>query len=351
MGRAENKAERLLQIVQLLLAHPEGLQQAEIARRIDVNRSTVTRYLPALGKFSVYEMDDGRLAVNRDMYETKVALTLHEALAIHLAARLLATRVDKHNRYAASALRKLGSALEPLAPFISQHLIASADVMDDAGQRYDPVYMDVLKTLTQAWSMGRVVHLWHQHTDGKIYEYDFAPYFIEPYAIGQTSHVIGLREPPGKVRVFKIERIRRIEITKRSYTIPETFDPRELLSDAWGIWFTDNDPVKVILHFHSNVAQRVQETLWHRSQEIDVQPDGSLIWQAIIAEPQEMLPWIRGWGGDVTVLAPESLQQALVGETRRMAMNYGWEVHRPQEGASESVGDDPDRFFNDFFGG
>ncbi len=31
MKRAANKAERLLQLEQLLLAHPEGLTQAEIA--------------------------------------------------------------------------------------------------------------------------------------------------------------------------------------------------------------------------------------------------------------------------------------------------------------------------------
>jgi len=48
MERATGKAERLLQIESLLLAHPDGLTQAEIARRIGVNRSTVYRYLPDL---------------------------------------------------------------------------------------------------------------------------------------------------------------------------------------------------------------------------------------------------------------------------------------------------------------
>jgi len=48
MERATGKAERLLQIEALLLEHPEGLSQAEIARRIGVNRSTVYRYLPDL---------------------------------------------------------------------------------------------------------------------------------------------------------------------------------------------------------------------------------------------------------------------------------------------------------------
>ena len=41
--RWSKKSDRLLQLEQLLLAHPEGLRRAELARRMGVNRSTVTR--------------------------------------------------------------------------------------------------------------------------------------------------------------------------------------------------------------------------------------------------------------------------------------------------------------------
>jgi CRISPR-associated endonuclease/helicase Cas3 len=155
-----------------------------------------------------------------------------------------------------------------------------------------------------------------------VYEYDFAPYFIEPYAVGQTTHVIGWREPPGAVRTFKLERIQRIELTPQPYTIPEDFDPHEKLADAWGIWYTEAEPVEVVLRFHPRVAHRVRETRWHRNEQTEEQPDGSLIWQAQVAEPQEMLPWIRGWGADVEVLAPGELREALIKEARRIALLY-----------------------------
>ncbi len=45
MNRDEEKAQRLLRIEKLLWAHPEGLTRAEIARRLNVNRSTITKYL------------------------------------------------------------------------------------------------------------------------------------------------------------------------------------------------------------------------------------------------------------------------------------------------------------------
>ncbi len=323
MERAANKAERLLQIEALLLAHPEGLTQAEIARRLGVNRSTINRYLPDLNRFCIYETDDGRLAIDRDHYLMNVRLTLHEAMAFHLAARLMATHADKQNPHAAAALRKLGLALEKLAPRIAEHLKASAGVMEDEAQRHDPVYLNVLETLTRAWSDGKVAHVWHRMEDGRVFEYDFAPYFIEPYAVGKTTHAIGWREPPGALRTFKLERIQRAELTGASYIIPADFDPREKLADAWGIWYTDEEPVEVVLKFHPRVAQRVRETRWHRNEWIEERADGSLLWRAHVAEPQEMLPWIRGWGADVEVVEPPEMREALVRETRRMARVYG----------------------------
>lgn len=323
MERATGKAERLLQIEALLLEYPDGLSQAEIARRLGVNRSTVYRYLPDLtARFSVYETDDGRLVIDRDHYLMNVRLTLHESMALHLAARLMATRTDKQNPHAAAALRKLGLALEKLAPRVSQHLKASASVMEDQAQRYDPVYLHVLETLTRAWSDDRVAHLWHRMPDGRVFDYDFAPYFIEPYAVGQTTHVIGWRDPPGAIRTFKLERIQRIELTDREYTIPEDFDPREKLADAWGIWYTEEEPVEVVLKFHPRVTHRVRETQWHRSEQVTEQSDGFVLWRARVAEPQEMVPWIRGWGPDCEVLAPQWLREEIVKDMRRAAEVY-----------------------------
>ena len=45
MKRAEGKAARINQIEKLLWSHPEGLSRTEIARRIGVNRSVITKYL------------------------------------------------------------------------------------------------------------------------------------------------------------------------------------------------------------------------------------------------------------------------------------------------------------------
>ncbi len=349
MSRSTKKSERMHQILLLLLEHPEGLPVRELARRLGVHRATIHRDLDDLSReYPVYNVD-GRWFVRREAFRVQVPLNLHEAMALYLAVRMMATRTDKHNPHAAAALRHLARALESVAHRVAAFIRLSAEVMEQTeGRRQDPRYLEVLETLTRAWAEGRKVKVWHRHeATRRVYEYTFAPYFIEPYPIGQTAHVIGYREPPGKLRTFKIERIEKAELLPERYTIPEDFDPREILRDAWGIWFTDKEPVEVVLRFHPRVANRVLETVWHPSQQTDYDDQGWLLWRAKVAEPQEMLPWIRGWGADVEVLAPDDLRRWLRAESRVMAERYGWSVGpTAQEGPPS-----PEDTFDLLFGG
>ena len=322
MKSAETKASRLLQIETLLYEHPEGLTQAELARRLGVNRSTIYRNLPDVDA-PIYE-DSKRLYLDRSQYLIHVSFTLHEALSIHLACRLLVADLDRQNPHAASALRKLSIALDRRAPHISQHLARSADQIDEEAQWQDPNYLHILETLTFAWAEGHKVSIgYHKEEDEPIRQFTFSPYYIEPSAVGRSTYVFGLREPPGELRTFKIERISRVDLLGDMYRIPKDFDPQHLLAYAWGIWYTDNEPVEVVLKFSQRVARRVRETRWHRTEQVSEQKDGSLIWRGLIAEPQEMVPWIRGWGSDVEVLEPANLRAQLVGEVSRMEEIYG----------------------------
>jgi CRISPR-associated endonuclease/helicase Cas3 len=91
----------------------------------------------------------------------------------------------------------------------------------------------------------------------------------------------------------------------------------------------------------------VRETQWHRSEQVEDQPDGSLIWRARVAEPQEMVPWIRGWGGDCEVVEPKELRDRMAGESRQMAEIYGWCVNRGSAAESDTL----DKTFASYFGG
>jgi len=317
MKPADTKSTRLTQIELLLLDHPEGLTQADIARALGVHRSTILRNLADMDA-PIYE-ENGRLFMDRQSYLVNVHFTLHEALSVHLASRLLATALDRQNPHAATALRKLGLALDRLAPHIAHHLARSADSVVEGVQRQDTSYLRNLEALTVGWAEGRKVKLWYRpFGDEPENIHILAVYFIEPGAVGRSTYVFGPTNPDGQMRTFKVERILRVELLNDHYNVPTDFEPLELLSGAWGIWFTGGAPVEVVLHFSQRVAARVGETRWHRSEQTSVKPDGSLLWRAWIDAPQEMMPWIRSWGSDVEVVAPKSLRDVMAEEARRM---------------------------------
>lgn len=323
--RGDSPLHRVLDILNYLAMHPEGVTRNDLAREFSVSRHTIYRDLVKVEQIAPISTTwDGKLYIDRKDFLVNVHFSLHEAMAIHLATRMLVTRMDRRNRHAASALDKLSKAIENLAPPISQQMAFSAKSLRSEDQWEDRTYIQALETLTQALAEGKKVRISHRReTTGETSEYIIAPYFIEPYAIGQTTYLIGLNEARGELWKLKIERIEKVELLKDTYVLPADFDPQAQLEDAWGIWFTGNEPVEVVLKFSLSVAKRVKESRWHRSQQIEVQLDGGLVWRAWIAEPKEMMPWIRSWGAEVEVLEPAQLRAEISKDARKMGQLYG----------------------------
>lgn len=324
MISALTKSERLMQLEQMLLAHPSGLRRSEIARRLGVHRSTVARYVTELtGCLPLTEADDGLIGINRELYLSNIRLTIHESLSLYLACRLMTDRTDRFNPHAAAALRKLGQSLHAFAPTIGQHIVAEADRVESARTRRDPAYLSVLETLTRGWSAGRLVKLVHHsvHRNADC-PYLFAVYLIVPYAVGQSIQVIGRCQGEAHLRTLRVDRIVEASLTREPYKPPAEEALTASLADAWGIWYSEAEPVEVVLRFSKQVACRVRETVWHPSQRMADLPDGRLLWRARIAEPREMFPWIRGWGADVEVMEPPELRERMAAEAEAMARMY-----------------------------
>ena len=148
------------------------------------------------------------------------------------------------------------------------------------------------------------------------------PYQVEPYSDGNSLHVIGYSPKKEKILSFKFENITEITLTDEKYTIPEDFDVDIFFREAWGIWIKDNEAEAVELLFSEKVKKRVCATVWHRCEEREEREDGFLIWRCRISAPEEMIPWIRGWGSDVEVLKPEWLRYYFPGGNNYPGLKY-----------------------------
>ncbi len=324
-SKAMSRAERLRHVEELLYhAPPAGLTMIEIAQQCGVERSTIWKDIRALEDDRVPICEsEGRYGILRDQYLPAVRLNLHEATALFLAARLLTRYADSHHPHVARAIEKLANVM-PRDSSMQRHMIQAARVV--RSRRELPELTRVLERLTEAWAERKRVRLWEKPKENKpVVERLYEPYFLEPSGVGYSLYVMGYDHLRRDIRTFKIDRLARVEPTEEPFTMPTDFDPYTYLHNAWGVnWGSGSQPVEVRLQFPpGRVADRVRESEWHYSQKREDLPNGGCILSVTVGSTLEMKPWIRQWGKDCEVLAPEDLRREIAEEMREAARNYG----------------------------
>ena len=318
-----DRLARMLRVVTVLRGHPEGIRPAEIARRVDVATRTVYRDLTALETevgVAVWS-ENGLWGVVDAEFLPPLKLTLDEAMAVVLSARLMVRYADKYDPDLAAAFEKLEGVL-PSA--LAEHDERTLDVL--AQHPRDAAFSDRVHRLTRAWAERRVVTLEYEPArygpESAARQAVVRPYLIEPSLQTHALYLIGWDETRDALRTFKIERIRDVALTPRTFEPPEPGTLERALRGAWDI-IADQPSTKVVLRFAPSVATRVLETTWHPTQRVEVADDGSLTWRATVAGTIEIRLWILSWGDEVEVLEPEGLRKDVAQTHRRAADVHG----------------------------
>ncbi|MCA9955504.1 MAG: transcriptional regulator [Ardenticatenaceae bacterium] len=316
MTRLASRTSRLRRIEELLLLTPDGMRAVDLADKLEVDRRTVYRDVDFLCDQGLpIWQKDGRFGMNRTRYLTTVHLSFHEAIALTLAGLLLARTIDERNPHVTSALRKLAITL-PNA--ISPHLKRAADRVQtlNDGQRQ----VAVLEALAEGWGTGRKVRVGYRSPrSGQLRERVIAPYALEPTPSG--IYVIGHDDWAKDIRTFKLDRLESATLLSRSFTVPEAFDLESHLASGWRI-MAGSEITDVVLRFTPEVTPHIYERQWHPTQKLEKTEDGGCLLSVQVAQPQEMQPFIRSWGAQVEVLAPDWLRAQIGQELQQAAAQY-----------------------------
>lgn len=318
MSRGMSRADRLREMERLYLLH--AFSDIEMAERLGVDRATVWKDRTALeGECPFTQPEPGRWRIDRTKYLSNLRLNLQESLSLYLAARRASRQTRSAPQHAARALEKLAVTLHQ--PMTERLVKAAAALFTQAAQTERTA---VLETITCAWVEGIKVRITYRALRAhKPLSHVVSPYLIEPSLWSDGAYVIGYSDVTNEVTPFKIERVEHAALTTEPFVIPEAFDEQALLKFAWGIWYGEGEPVTVKLRFApGEAARRVQESIWHPTQQIEPCDDGGCVWLAEVAEWHEMVPWVRGWGADVEVLEPRELRSEIVESAHRAAQLY-----------------------------
>lgn len=311
---------RLSQIQHFLHKNPRGLTTHELAELCGVCVRTIQRDLHTLEielKIPLTQSGD-RFSILDGYVLPPLSFNLFETMAVFLSTRLSLRQADENNPHVINALSKIANTL----PLPAKEQL-EAGIHFIKSKKVDPEYVKIFENVALAWITQRQMRIQYQSLQSdQVKDWLVEPYFVDMTGVGYSSYVIGHAKREGKegIITFKLDRIKKAEITENGFEIPPDTNIEGLLSLSWGVMWGEDAKVK--LRFSPNVTRRVKESVWHPSQQIEDLPDGGCILSLRVGSILEITPWIRGWGPDVEVLEPESLREQFIEWTKGLNKIY-----------------------------
>lgn len=325
------RADRL--VATLLLLQSRGRATAgEIARELEVSVATARRDLEALSSAGVpvYPQPGrgGGWSLVGGSRTDLTGLTAGEAQALFLALGPAASGTPEIR----SALRKLGRALP--APFRAGADVAAEAIVHDplawgGADRPRPALVDLLQ---DAVVRGRKVRLRYAGRSGTAGRpstadgpgADAPPRTVEPWGLADKNEVWYLvaGTPDGR-RTFRVDRISDAQVTDEPAARPEGFD----LAQAWAevvddmegrrsqTWATVLVEPRHVVVLHDQFGRHCVD---------DGTADDGRSRVRVAAPTAGMIAQhLAGWGGDLEVLDPPSVRDALARTGAELVARYG----------------------------
>lgn len=177
--------------------------------------------------------------------------------------------------------------------------------------------LSLFVTLRQCIVQGYCAKIIYEKTAGKEDER-----IIEPVSLYvNDSQWRLLANENGKDKQYLLIKMRNAEQTSRKCK-PREGEARDLFKNAWGSWI-GTDVYKVRIRFDAERAELIKPKLMNYTQEIEDQPDGSVVFSTEVNSLREISSWILGWGRGCEVLEPPELKELVIRLAKETLTNYG----------------------------
>jgi len=324
MSRNDRLA-RQWKIIQSMLSCQSGKTAAELAAELESNLRTVYRDLEALqaaGFPICTQRADGKTLwslLDTVKKNIPVPFSLTELMALYFSRDLLKALHDTVFQDSLESLfQKIRSTLPPQSVAFLHNLQQTIQVTQKQYKEYALSRATIDKINEAALAKRSVSIVYFAMSRRKQTRRQVDPYRV--WYFNGTFYLVGYCHLRKEIRVFALDRIQRLAMTDNEFTVPDDFDVEDMFSASFGVF--KGPPEKVAIRFAPAVAGYIQERIWHPSQHLEQQDDGSLMFQAEVAVNQELVLWILSWGAAAEVLEPQSLRESLLAEARGMLARY-----------------------------
>jgi len=325
-----SQAARLHDVIRILEAR-YGATVDEIAEEAQVTRRTVYRDLDAI-RDAGYPLVSEKEPDGRTLYRfltgfkkiPPITFSLEELMTLYLGRGQLAFLQGTPFQDDLDAI--FGRIRSSLPPRSVAHLerIASAAAPRFQGVRDYRGKQGLLVKLRKA--------LLHQYRCRLTYtppHREPSDYLFDPYTLlffGNALYLGGYAHNREALRLFLVDRVDDVELTDERFEVPDSYGPQDLTGSAFGL--IGGEPYQLTVRFGAPVAHLVRERLWHPSQTLVEQPDGTLLLTLEVSGDKEILAWLYSYLPHVEVVEPAALREAFRAGLREGLAVYGGESGR-----------------------
>lgn len=325
---------RQWRIIQTLISSRTGKSAAELAVELDCHPRTVYRDLEALqvAGFPVYtERVEGKnlwSLLDTVKHHVPVPFSLPELMALYFGSSML--KVFK-GTFFYDALESLSQKIKTtLPPESIKYLKNVEQTMQVAIKPYKDYakFRGIIERANDAAVKRKTVEIvYYTMSRKKESRRKVNPYRI--WFFNSTFYMIGHCHMRGEVRIFALDRIKMLHETNDHFDVPDDFNLEDFVRPSFGVF--QGETVKVKVRFDPDVAGYIREKVWHESQKIADEKDGSVIFEAEVAGTDEIRFWVMGWGSHAEVLEPEALREQIRAEAETLLGRYGRDLERQEK--------------------
>lgn len=319
-----SQAGRLHAVIRLLETR-NGLTLDELAEECGIDRRTVHRDMNAISEAGyplISEWLDGKKIyrfITKSRNIPPIPFTLNQLMSLYLLRSMalqftgtpFQSEIEELFKSINSALPDRYAAHLDRIARVSLPLLHGAPDYTDASDHIEGLQ----KALLYQFSV-RLSYSKKKSRNTESYE-------LDPYTLifnKGSIYILGYAHNRKDLRLFALERIRGVEVSKNRFSIPDNFQPEEYFSQSFGL--VNDKAMEVKLCFSANIAHTIVGRTWMPNQIMTKDNHGRTLLSFTATGRMELVAWILSFGMNVEVLEPEELRKEIKQNIKEMRELY-----------------------------
>jgi predicted DNA-binding transcriptional regulator YafY len=321
------KAADLLRLAEMATSRYAGVTLVDIEREFDVDRRTAQRMTKVLEdifpntttkvdderrKYWKLQSTDARLILTQGVRDSELSAL---EMAIRRAERDGAT--NETGPLQSLRDRLLAAMPGPFARRVEADAEAVLEAYGFASRpgprvRTDPTLLSVIAEALKGPHLLSIQYLGTRDAAAR-------DRMLEPHGLllGSRRYLVAREKGgDGKMQHFRVDRISRARLEASSFQRDPGFDLATHSARAFGSYHDDKEYGVVVWRFIPRAAHIAREFVFHPTQKMTDEPDGSLTVEFQAAGQLEMAWHLYQWGDSVEVVLPNTLREMIDGFRR-----------------------------------